>query len=69
MKQGELNDAIRRALNLFDRWNDVTGAFEKGTGYYYEIQGVISDAVHCGAQAASGVYEKLEAEEEARDES
>ncbi len=62
IKAGELADAKRRALNLFDKWNDVTGRFEKGSAYYYEIQSVIEDAVECGAQAASGVKEILEAE-------
>ena len=63
MNAGELKDAERRALNLFDAWNDVTGVFKRGTGYYYEIQGVIEDAVKCGAQAACGVMEKLPSEE------
>jgi hypothetical protein len=62
MKVGELNDAVRRALNLFDAWNDSTGVVTKGTSYYYELQGVIEDAVKCGAQAACGVHEKLESE-------
>lgn len=55
MTKGELEYAIRRALNIFDEWNDVTGFVGKHTGYYYEIQGVIEDAVQCGAQAALGV--------------
>jgi hypothetical protein len=61
---GKMQDAIRRALNIFDKWNDITGCFQKDTGYYYEMQGVIEDAVHCGAQAACDVYKKLESEEE-----
>jgi hypothetical protein len=32
------------------------------SGYYYEIQAVIEDAVHCGAQAAIGIEEKLPSE-------
>jgi hypothetical protein len=63
MKKGELDNAIRRALNLFDKWNEVTGFAKPHCGYYYELQAVITDAVICGAQAACGVYEKLEAEE------
>lgn len=62
MKTGELNDAKRRALNLFDKWNDVTGFVTKHTGYYYEIQGLIEDAVECGAQAACGVSEPIGSE-------
>lgn len=64
MKQGELNDAKRRALNIFERWNDATGCVVKDTSWYYELQACIEDAVHCGAQAASGVHELLEAEKE-----
>lgn len=64
VKVGELNDAIRRALNLFDKWNDCTGAITKGTSTYYEIQGCIEDAVHCGAQAATGDFRKLQSENE-----
>jgi hypothetical protein len=62
MKQGELDNAIRRALNLFDAWNDVTGAVHKHTSIYYEIQSLIEDAVHCGAQAATGDYHPLDGE-------
>lgn len=50
--QGEIDYAIRRALNIFDEWNDVTGLIPKHSGYYYEIQSVIEDAVHCGFQQA-----------------
>lgn len=62
MKTGELKDAERRALNIFDKWNDCTGVARRGSGYYYELQGVIEDAVKCGAQAACGVHEPLESE-------
>jgi Tat protein secretion system quality control protein TatD with DNase activity len=62
MSKGELDDAIRRALNILDTWNDVAGVVHKHTGSYYELQSVIEDAVHCGAQAATGDYKKLEAE-------
>jgi hypothetical protein len=62
MNKGQMADAKRRALNLFDQWNDVTGYFHKNTGYYYEIQGVIEDAVECGAQAALEVCVQLESE-------
>lgn len=55
-------DAKRRALNLFDKWNDVTGLVNQGTSYYYELQACIEDAVECGAQAACGVHELLESE-------
>ena len=64
MTAGQLADAKRRALNLFDAWNDVTGIFQRGTGYYYEAQSVIEDAVECGAQAACGAHEPLQSERE-----
>lgn len=63
MKTGELNNAVRRALNIFDQWVDTTGFVEPHTGYYYELQGLMEAAVHCGAQAATGDYKKLEVEE------
>ena len=59
MTQGQIDSAERRALNLFDEWNDVTGFVVKHTGYYYEIQGVVKDAVHCGAQEALGEFKPL----------
>ena len=62
MTRGELDSAIRRALNIFDEWVDVTGFVTKHTGYYYEMQGLIEDAVHCGAQQATGDFKKLESE-------
>jgi hypothetical protein len=52
MTFGEMEFAIRQALNNFDRWNDVTGFVSKGTSYYYEVQGVIEDAVRIGAKIA-----------------
>lgn len=54
MTKGELQLAICRAHNLFDQWNDCTGYFVKGSGYYFECLACIDDAVHCGAQAATG---------------
>lgn len=62
MKQGELDFAIRRALNIFDRWVKCTGAVQEHTSTYYEIQGCIEDAVHCGAQSANGVNKPLQSE-------
>lgn len=62
MSKGEMNDAQRRALNILDKWIDVTGIIPKATSYYYELQGIIEDAVHCGAQAALNTHEPLESE-------
>lgn len=64
MTNGEMEDAKRRALNLFDNWNDVAGGVHKGSSLYYELQSVIEDAVHCGAQAATRDFRPLESEEE-----
>lgn len=58
MKKGEVDNAIRKALNLFDEWNDVTGIFQKHTGYYYEMQSLIEDAVRCGIKAALEIENK-----------
>jgi hypothetical protein len=65
MKKGEMDNAVRRALNIFDKWVEITGFVEKHTGYYYEMQGLIEDAVHCGAQAATGDHRPLDSEKNA----
>lgn len=62
MNKGQLDNAKRRALNILDDWNDITGAVEKETSWYWELQGVIEDAVEVGAQAALGIYEALDTE-------
>jgi len=59
---GEMQFAKRRARNLFDDWNDVTGQIAKFSGYYYEIMDIIDDAAECGVQMGVGVYEKLDSE-------
>lgn len=61
--RGELDHAIRRALNIFDEWNDVTGIFTRDCSAYGEITSIIEDAVHCGAQEATKDFRKLESEE------
>lgn len=63
MLKRKLDKATERALNIFENWNNVTGCFQKETGYYYEIQGCIEDAVKCGFQSLSR-YEELESEKE-----
>ena len=52
MKKGQVESAERKALNEFDKWNGVTGCLQEHTGYYYEMQAVIKDAVHIGIQMA-----------------
>lgn len=64
MNKGQLANAKRRALNILDGWNDVTGAVTKESGWYWELQSVIEDAVECGVQGALGVHEELESEKE-----
>ena len=64
-KKVEIEYAIRRALNKFDEWNDVTGVFDKFSGYYSEIQSVIEDAVHCGFQQALDDEKPLPSEKNA----
>ncbi len=55
MQKGQSDYAKRKALECFDAWNDVTGCFEKFSGYYYEICGVIEDAVEIGSMVALNV--------------
>lgn len=52
MTKGEVEYAIRKALNNFDEWNDCTGALSKGSGWYYEAQKCIEDSVRIGAKVA-----------------
>ncbi len=63
MTRGEFDSAVRRALNIFDAWNQVTGFVPPGTRYYSEMQACITDAVHCGAQAATKDFKRLDGEE------
>ena len=64
MQKGEVESAERRALNLFDKWNDVTGFVPKHAGYYYELQSIIKDATHCGIQQALKNFKPLNGEDE-----
>ena len=43
MKKGELDYAHRKAMEVFDAWNDVVGFVEPNTSYYYEIESVIEE--------------------------
>jgi hypothetical protein len=52
MKTGQVEKAERIALNQFDKWNDVTGFIQDDSGYYYELQALIKEAVHIGIQMA-----------------
>jgi hypothetical protein len=62
VNRGDLDRAKRRALNILDEWLDVTGVIPPGSSYRDELEGVVEDAVECGAQAALGVREPLDSE-------
>lgn len=55
MQKGQVEYAQRKALEMFDAWNDVTGFVEKFSGYYYEITAIIKDSVDVGAMVALDV--------------
>jgi len=55
MTKGELEYAVRKAHESFDRWNDCTGCIPTLTGHYYEVLGVVEDAVKIGARVALGL--------------
>ena len=68
MKKIQADEAERRALTLFDEWNDTTGFVDPSSGYCGELQGLIEDAVHIGIQMAMfGKIIKNDDDEIARD--
>lgn len=52
MTKEQVNYAERKAMELFDKWNEVTGIVAQCSGYYSELRGVIEDSVHIGIQMA-----------------
>lgn len=52
MTRSQVEYAERKAMELFDKWNDVTGVVQPCTSYYDEIRSLIEDAVHIGIQMA-----------------
>lgn len=44
------------ALDIFDQWNDTTGALDKGTSWYCEIQSIIEE-VAAMAFGAGAIYQ------------
>lgn len=52
MNKGQVDDAERKALNVLEEWNEVTGALDVNGSWYRECQSVIEDAVHIGIQMA-----------------
>ncbi len=59
MQKGQVDYAKRRALELFDAWNNVTGFPEKFTSYYYEISSIIEDAVEIGIMVTFGITPEI----------
>lgn len=55
MTKGEMEYAIRKAQEDFDRWNDATGLIQKFSGYYYEALAEIATAARIGARVACGL--------------
>jgi hypothetical protein len=55
MKISQINYAIRKAHESFDRWNDCTGLITKFCGYYEEALAEIETAVRIGARVALGL--------------
>jgi hypothetical protein len=37
---------------MLDEWNEVAGIVSVNTGYYYELQSIVEQAVRIGAQIA-----------------
>lgn len=54
---GDVNFAFRKAMENFDTWNDITGAIDKYSSLYIEIEDVIKDAVRIGIMATLGAKE------------
>ena len=55
MEDGQRDYARRKALEIFDKWNDITGCFPKFSGYYYEMCSLVQDAADIGSLVALGV--------------
>ena len=53
------------AKNIFNAWNDVTGALVEGTSWYYELESVIEDIVKLSFGA--GVLYREEAEKKLKE--
>ncbi len=61
MNKGKVNDAERKALNVLEEWNEVTGALDINGSWYRECQCIIEDCVHIGIQMA--LYGKVNYDE------
>jgi hypothetical protein len=56
--------AKRQALNILDRWIDVTGVINKFSGYYDELCGIVESAVVIGSMVALDIPFTLNDEDE-----
>ena len=52
MTKGQVEYAVRKAHENYDKWNDVTDVTPKFSSYYYEMLSVIEDCVRIGAKIA-----------------
>jgi len=68
MTKGEVEYAERQALNQFDEWIDSTGALSRGSGWYYEAQSIVKDAVNVGIMSALKISFRFEDGELMREE-
>jgi hypothetical protein len=64
MQKGQVEHAVRKAHEVFDRWNKVTGMIPIYSGYYYEMLSIIDDAVHIGIQMALNGEVNMKKEED-----
>ena len=55
MQKGQIDYAIRKAHEAFDRWNDCTGLIPKFCGYYYEALAQVETSVRIGIRVALGL--------------
>ena len=62
MTVADVDRATRRALTIFDNWHRATGHVPEYCRS--EVEACIEDAVHCGIQAAMGLYHLLDSEKD-----
>ena len=52
MTKAQVDYAERKAMEVFDEWNEITGWLNVSDSYYSEVEAIIVDAVHIGIQMA-----------------
>ena len=50
----KLEIAKEAALIEFGKWNEITGVFDKGNSYLWEVRGLIEDAAEIGYSMGTG---------------